>query len=109
MYKSMISPESELLIEWAFKKLEDEEYFESLINRTKKILSEYLSTDKQEIRDQLRQKMTRGAIEHGDPISDFKRIQHELNDEMLDLLGWSMVYAWALHNYTLKFKSKKEI
>ena len=92
-----INRESANFIKWTITTLGDEDYFQYVIRRINDKQKDFYSGDRKELLKTLENKMEKGAIEHGNPIHNFKLIEKEFKDEMLDLIGWMMLYAWALN------------
>lgn len=78
-------------MEWAFEMLEnDDEYFVLLFNIAKE-LREFFQKDKTYIKSKLRDKLIKGAEEHGAPIYLPEVVDHEIECEKIDLIGWTLV------------------
>lgn len=87
-----LDSESQEFINWTKSKLENPEFFNWLINT---ILEEthiiYTKNNQDLLIRSILRKMRFGALEHGAPSKDVKRIRREYLMEMLDLIGWKMM------------------
>lgn len=88
--------ESDKFIEWAIHSLQDEAYFSSVLLRIKKQQEDFYQSNRASLLRNLHEKMKKAGKEYGDPQSDFGKIKTEIENEMLDLIGWNMIYAWKL-------------
>ncbi len=101
--KNKINSESKLFIQWSIGKLNEPAFYDYLASRLTEKLRVFLQkTDRQEILERLKQKLEAGGIEHGKPDYAFEKIERELELEMLDLIGWSMLHFW-------NFKKKPKV
>lgn len=88
--------ESEQFIDWSMQKLKDEAFFNYLTQKvSNQMQSFYLDGSRKKLLKKLREKMEAGAVEHGEPKTDFEEVKKELEEEYLDLIGWSMLLLWG--------------
>lgn len=90
-----IDPESKAFIKWALKQLSQPDYYFLVTSLIESQVQTFLDSNKQLI-PALKEKLTKGAREHGKPSYSLKQIEQELNHELLDLIGWNMVRLWTL-------------
>lgn len=50
----------------------------------------YMDTPIDELRDKLEAKMNKGFLEHGPLKKTIAEVNHELENEYLDLIGWTL-------------------
>lgn len=82
-------------MEW----VEDLDAFEmeALIREAHKNLTDFYEKPLVKIHQKLMTKLERGAREHGAPIyPKMNVLNKEIEDEMIDLLGWTLVKKWNL-------------
>lgn len=89
-----IDAESKQFIKWTREHLNDPDYFSLLSYLIDRQLWNFLNGDKQKLLTALTEKMTKGAIEHGKPTHTKEQVLTELQQELLDLIGWNMVMLW---------------
>lgn len=90
----MIDEESKRFMDWAFLKLSDPKEYAILADEALALAKAFYDQDQSVVLDSLRAKMERGAIEHGAPNHPDTKIDQELANEYLDLLGWLLVKKW---------------
>lgn len=80
---------------WASEKLSNDHFY---LHLTKKIVSDleqfYSQENKEYLLKQLIEKMIKGSREHGTPNNE-DEIKLEIEQEMLDLVGWNLVKMWV--------------
>ena len=53
-----------------------------------------LLAEPHQLKKQLKEKILKGAKEHGSPVYSLSKIKQEFNDECIDLIGWLLVEKW---------------
>ena len=95
MSQSKIHPKNKKYIAYTIDKLSDIYFFDVLI---KKVLQRaenfYNDTDKELLLKKLKDKITRGSIEHGEIPTDYEKIEGELQDEYLDIIAYNMIHLF---------------
>lgn len=95
MSQSKIHPKNKKYIAYTIDKLSDDYFFNTMI---KKVLQRaenfYNDTDKELLLIKLKDKITRGSIEHGEIPTDYEKIEGELQDEYLDIIAYNMIHLF---------------
>ncbi len=94
LLNTAVDAESAEFIEWAFKGLQDDRIYKETLDEALERANTYFHQSKDQFLSKLRAKMTIGAVEHGAPSHPLDRIQHELEGEYIDLIGWLLVEKW---------------
>lgn len=82
--------ESVKFIRWAFKYLKDEKNYKKLCDEIqKKVFVSYLNKDY--LQKSLKKKLYKGAQEHGKPVYSEEALDEEIDNEITDLVGWSLL------------------
>ena len=89
-----IDPESEKFLEFVRQELMSNSALKRIIEEVIFKAKVQLSQNPITTRKHLRDKLIKGAHEHGAPIYDDYRLKREFEDECLDLIGWTMVEKW---------------
>ncbi len=84
-----VDPKSRKFINWTFQETDQE--LINLINHVTEQARVWLTDHMPEFREKLRAKMIKGALEHGQPLQDVSKIDKQLEDEYIDLIGWTQV------------------
>lgn len=79
------------IVSWIMLKLEDPEYYKHLLQELPRKLANFYSYPPHQLKQKLFLKLLKGCREHGTPELTQEQIDSELQDEYLDLIGWSMV------------------
>jgi hypothetical protein len=90
-----IDPESKAFIKWSLKRLSQPDYYYLVTSLIETQVKTFLHSNPQLI-PSLKQKLSKGAREHGKPSYSLGQIEQELNNELLDLIGWNMLRLWML-------------
>lgn len=93
--ENILDTTSEPFRDWALEEISKPARFEALLDEIYDNMDEFYLKPLHTIKDQLREKMRLGALEHGHPQTDPDKIQAELNMEYLDLLGWMLMKKYA--------------
>lgn len=89
-----IDSESSQFIAWAMNELDDLNHYQTMLKEIKSRLDSFYAQPKSTIMPQLKAKMIRGAREHGAPTHPVQKINEEIDNEYIDLLGWELVKKW---------------
>jgi hypothetical protein len=76
------------------EKLNNKAFYEMYLITCMKKAAQYLSTNPELIKEELRMKLIKGAIEHGEPVHDIEWMKNEVGYEYLDILGWGLLIMW---------------
>lgn len=52
----------------------------------------------------VREKVTKGSLEHGKLPTDYEVIEHEIQQEYLDLIGYTMIHFYKMEKETGSMK-----
>lgn len=84
-----LHPKSIRLMQRVAERFEDDEYMTALFER---LVTEFESfiflTPREDLKHKLLEKMTKGALEHGEPTYSVNQVAKEKEEEMLDIIGW---------------------
>lgn len=82
----------EQFLKFAKTKLDDDAYLFELVQAiVKEALAFYYQEDRKELHDKIYAKLERGTREYGNPIYPLDKLDKEIKEEMIDLIGWSLV------------------
>ncbi len=103
MKNKNIDKESQRFITSSIKFLKDAENFNLTLGSIKAALAGACTIEKRkQFLEKLEAKLIKGSLEHGKPMTDFKQIDKELFDEILDLFGYLMLRYYAFKNQCKK-------
>lgn len=74
--------------EWFNQKIEDDEFFFSLLDEAEKFFNDFLNLPKEIIKERMKAKIHRGAQEYGNRLDGDRKIKHETEDECIDIPCW---------------------
>ena len=90
-----IDEESKEFIKWSINRLSDKEFYREMLERIESQMQAlYGAENDLQLLRLLEAKMIAGAREHGKPLTDREQIAKEIQQELLDLIGWNMVELW---------------
>lgn len=99
----MIDTESKNFIKWAMTRLDDRDFYNSMVRKIQMQLNNYYrKSSRRVVLTHLKRKMELGAIHHGEPEKELKLLHEEINEELLDLIGWNMLILWSLNKKGVK-------
>jgi hypothetical protein len=90
----MIDSESREFIDWAFKNLDDEQWYTDMLAEVRQRFADYYDQPKDEFLSRLKTKMEAGAAEHGAPNHTKDQTSRQIESEFIDILGWTLVEKW---------------
>lgn len=95
---STMDKDSEEFIKWVEERLRDEEFFHEFKKECVRKLANYYSYPNSHLLSTLKAKLIVGAQEHGSPAKyTQEEIDRELRMEYIDILGWTLIGEWLLH------------
>ena len=86
-----LNEESKKFISWVESELDDPIKYEKIISQIVAGVLAYYGQPKHIIMEKLKEKLTKGGMEHGEPIYPLEFVLKELENEFIDLLGWELV------------------
>lgn len=89
-----IDKESVEFMKWVQEQVMDNATLLQLVQESLFGAQVYFSKLPSDIRHDLKNKLMRGAKEHGAPTYDKHQLLAEFNAECIDLLGWTLVRKW---------------
>lgn len=94
--KPKVDPLSEEFIAWSKAKLEDPDYYIEFMRELPRKAANYFSYPPKELKEKLEAKLRKGAKEHGEPIHEVEWLQEELQQEYLDMMGYTLLMEWNI-------------
>lgn len=79
-------------ITWANQKLQEPGVLDDLVTRISEEATVYYLGSPEQIRSDVVRKLWKGSIEHGPPWHELPWIQKEMRAELIDLLGYMLLY-----------------
>lgn len=89
-----VDPESQAFMAWVDALALDEQWFHEFKKEAVRKAANFLSYPNDQLRDSLREKLIKGALEHGAPSEGDYDVEQELQSEYLDMLGWGFLKLW---------------
>jgi len=82
------------IVAWIMQRLEDPDFYRDLLKELPRKAANFYSYPPSLIKERLHAKLLKGTKEHGDHHRTAEQIRKELEDEYLDLIGWSLVLQY---------------
>lgn len=90
-----LDSKSRAFINWSISQLKHKEQLRELLMDIQVDLLMYYEQSLKKTHLALREKMYKGALEHGEPKQDPEQITKEIEMEFIDLLGWELMRRYA--------------
>jgi hypothetical protein len=84
----------EEFLEFCKKHTKTDEQMEKLMKYVIFYVGVFFSRPVPVLRKKLREKIVKGTKTYGSPVYEAYRLRKELEDECIDLIGWTLVHRW---------------